>query len=313
MTIEVSNILIQLSMFTEYSNIVWQLKTEIILMHNWQCLLNTPILYDNWRQKLYSYNCQCLLNIPILYDNWSQQYTHTIVNVYWILQYCMAIEDRNYTHAQLAMFTKYSNIVWQLKTEIILVQLSMFTKYSNIVWQLKTETILMHNWQCLLNTPILYDNCRQKLYLYTLSMLTEYSNIVWQLKTEIILIQLSMFTKYSNVVWQLKTEIILVQLSMLTEYSNIVWQLKTEIIPIQLSMFTKYSNIVWQLKSAIYSTIVNVYWILQYCMTIEDRNYTQQYTHTIVNVYWNTPILYDNWRQKLYNWSQHILTIVNVY
>ena len=193
MTIEVSNILIQLSMFTEYSNIVWQLKTEIILMHNWQCLLNTPILYDNWRQKLYSYNCQCLLNIPILYDNWSQQYTHTIVNVYWILQYCMAIEDRNYTHAQLAMFTKYSNIVWQLKT----------------------ETILMHNWQCLLNTPILYDNCRQKLYLY---------NCQCWLNTPIL---------YDN--WS-------------QQYTH---------------------------------TIVNVYWILQYCMTIEDRNYT----HSIVNVY----------------------------
>ena len=207
MTIEVSNILIQLSMFTEYSNIVWQLKTEIILMHNWQCLLNTPILYDNWRkklysyncqcwlntpilydnwrQKLYSYNCQCLLNTPILYDNWSQQYTHTIVNVYWILQYCMTIEDRNYTHAQLTMFTKYTNIVLQ-KTEIMPIQLSMFTKYSNIVLQLKTEII-----------PI------------QLSMFTKYSNVVWQLKTEIIIIELSMFTEYSHIVWQLKTEIIL--------------------------------------------------------------------------------------------------------
>ena len=98
----------------------------------------------------------------------------------------MTIEDRNYTHAQLTMFTKYSNIVlqlktgiipiqlsmfteysnivWQLKTEIILIQLSMFTKYSNVVWQLKTEIIPTHNWQCLLNTPILYDNWRQKLY-----------------------------------------------------------------------------------------------------------------------------------------------------
>ena len=203
MTIEVSNILIQLSMFTEYSNIVWQLKTEIILMHNWQCLLNTPILYDNWRQKLYSYNCQCLLNIPILYDNWSQQYTHTIVNVYWILQYCMAIEDRNYTHAQLTMFTKYSNIVWQLKTEIILVQLSMFTKYSNIVWQLKTEIILMHNWQCLLNTPILYDNWSQQ---YTHRVV----NVYWILQYCMTIedrnythAQLTMFTKYSNIVWQL--------------------------------------------------------------------------------------------------------------
>ena len=113
-------ILIQLTMFTEYSNIVWQLKTEIILIQL-SMFTNTPMLYDNWRQKLYS----C-----------------TNDNVYWILQYCMTIEDRNYTHAQLTMFTKYSNIVWQLKTEII----------------------LMHNWQCLLNTPILYDNWRQKLY-----------------------------------------------------------------------------------------------------------------------------------------------------
>ena len=95
----------------------------------------------------------------------------------------MTIEDRNYTHAQLTMFTKYSNIVWQLKTEIILVQLSMLTEYSNIVWQLKTEIILIQ-----------------------LSMFTKYANIVWQLKTEIILIQLSMFAEYSNIVWQLKTD-----------------------------------------------------------------------------------------------------------
>ena len=161
---------------------------------NCQCLLNTPILYDNWRQKLYSYNCQCLLNTPILYDNWRQKLysclLNTIDNVYyWILQYCMTIEDRNYTHAQLTMFTKYSNIVWQLKTEIILIQLSMFTEYSNIVWQLKTEIILVqlsmftkysnivwqlksaiysYNCQCLLNTPILYDNWRQKLYSCTI-------------------------------------------------------------------------------------------------------------------------------------------------
>ena len=146
MTIEVSNILIQLSMFTEYSNIVWQLKTEIIPMHNCQCLLNTPILYYNWRQKLYPYNCQCLLNTPILY--W--QLKTEIIPI------------------QLSMFTKYSNIVWQLKTEIILIQLSMFTEYSNIVWQLKTEIILMHKWQYLLNTPILYDNWRQKLYSCTI-------------------------------------------------------------------------------------------------------------------------------------------------
>ena len=178
------------------------MKTEIILMHNWQCLLNTPILYDNWRQKLYSYNCQCLLNIPILYDNWSQQYTHTIVNVYWILQYCMAIEDRNYTHAQLTMFTKYSNIVWQLKTEIILVQLSMFTKYSNIVWQLKSA-IYSYNCQCLLNTPILYDNWSQQ---YTHRVV----NVYWILQYCMTIedrnythAQLTMFTKYSNIVWQL--------------------------------------------------------------------------------------------------------------
>ena len=120
-------------MFTKYSNIVWQLKTEIIpilynIEDNCQCLLNTPILYDNWRQKLYSYNC--ILNIV---------YNCTIVNVYWILQYCMTIEDRNcILIAQLSMFTKYSNIVWQLKSAILSWQLSMFTEYSNIVWQLKS-------------------------------------------------------------------------------------------------------------------------------------------------------------------------------
>ena len=76
----------------------------------------------------------------------------------------MTIEDRNYTHAQLTMFTKYSNIVLQLKTGIIPIQLSMFTEYSNIVWQLKTEIIYSFNCQCLLNTPMLYDNWRQKLY-----------------------------------------------------------------------------------------------------------------------------------------------------
>ena len=249
MTIEVSNILIQLSMFTEYSNIVWQLKTEIILMHNWQCLLNTPILYDNWRQKLYSYNCQCLLNTPILYDNWSQQYTHTIVNVYWILQYCMTIEVSN-----------------------ILIELSMFTEYSNIVWQLKTEIILMHNWQCLLNTPILYDNCRQKLYLYNcqcwLNTPILYDN--WRQKLYAYNCQCLPNTPilYDN--WRQKlysctidNEVsnILIQLSMFTEYSNIVWQLKTEIIPMHN----------WQ-------CLLNT---LQYCITIEDRNYA----HTIVNVY----------------------------
>ena len=94
---------------------------------------------------------------------------------------------------------------------------------------------------------------------------------------------------------QLKTEIILVQLSMFTKYSNIVWQLKSATILIQLSMFTKYSNIVWQLKTLVQEIILS--------------NIVQLKTEIIlIQCLLNTPILYDNWRQKLYS-----CTIDNVY
>ena len=158
---------IQLSMFTKYSNIVWQLKTEIIL--NCKCLLNT---IDNVYYWILQYcmtiedNWQCLLNTPILYDNWRQKLYCTIVNVTEYSNIVWQLKTEIIL-VQLSMFTKYSNIVWQLKTEIIPIQLSMFTKYSNIVWQLKSA-IYSYNCQCLLNTPILYDNWRQKLYSCTI-------------------------------------------------------------------------------------------------------------------------------------------------